>query len=174
MSLNVSVLAERWRLCSCTHQLLLRLHQLLTVKILSPQQHPARAPLHTPLLCCSVHPWLLFSWCHQAANKLLLPFSGVFAVVKCPFVHILVIRYAFFFFLYAQQHHAVTFSRQDPFQLYLPCSSVWQAWFILVFHTIALFNNERQISKPPISHTFLSMCMNQQTIGFNGENDVTQ
>lgn len=68
----------------------------------------------------------------------------------------------------------VTFSHQDPVKVYLPCSPVCQTWFILVFQTIALFNNERQISKPSISHLFVSMCVDRQTIGFNDENYVTQ
>lgn len=69
---------------------------------------------------------------------------------------------------------AVTFSHQDPFKLYLPCSPACQTWFILVFPTVALFNNERQISQPPISHSFVSACVHWQIIGFNNENNVTQ
>lgn len=68
----------------------------------------------------------------------------------------------------------VTFSHQDPFKLKVPCSKVCLTGFRLVFQSIALFKNERRISKPAIPHSFVSTCVDGRAIGFNDESDVTQ
>lgn len=68
----------------------------------------------------------------------------------------------------------VTFSHQDPVKVQAPCPKVCLTGFILVFQSIALFKNERRVSKPATPHSFASTRVDGRAIGFNDESGVTQ
>lgn len=116
---------------------------------------------YTVLLGLPVFPQLLQhhpTWAHYYCTGLITPvsWSGSFSATlfrlfcRCKRFVYLYFGHSlcFFFLLFSMPRStmAVTFSHQHPVKLYLPCSPACQPWFILVFQTAALFNNERQIS----------------------------